>query len=49
MATKEQIIKGGFSKADAQVIWEDGPKEWALEFKPKDKRTVSITIETDNA
>lgn len=26
--TKEQIIKGGFGKSDAQVIWEEGPKDW---------------------
>ena len=27
---KDQIIKGGFGKADAQVIWETGPEDWAL-------------------
>ena len=26
--TKEQIIKGGFGKSDAQVIWEEGPLNW---------------------
>ena len=43
---KEQIIKGGFGKADAQVIWEGGPKEWALEFAPENKMAVSVTAET---
>lgn len=27
---KDQIVKGGYGKADAQVIWEDGPEDWAL-------------------
>ena len=26
--TKEQIIKGGFGKSDAQVIWTEGPDDW---------------------
>ena len=26
--TKEQIIKGGFGKSDAQVIWTEGPADW---------------------
>jgi hypothetical protein len=26
--TKEQIIKGGFGKSDAQVVWEEGPEGW---------------------
>jgi len=26
--TKEQIIKGGFGKSDAQVIWSEGPADW---------------------
>lgn len=30
--TKEQIIKDGLGKADAQVVWEDGPKNWALDL-----------------
>lgn len=30
--TKAHIIKEGFSKADAQVIWEDGPEDWAADF-----------------
>jgi len=45
---KEQVIKGGFGKADAQVIWEDGPKEWALELSPEDRRAVSTVAETDS-
>ena len=45
---KEQIIKHGFGKADAQVIWEGGPIDWAIEFTPTNKRTVSATIEERN-
>lgn len=26
--TKEQIIKNGIGKSDAQVIWEEGPDNW---------------------
>ena len=26
--TKEQIIRQGIGKADAQVIWEEGPEGW---------------------
>jgi len=26
--TKEQIIKGGFGKSDAHVVWEEGPDGW---------------------
>lgn len=26
--TKEQIIKNGLGKSDAQVIWEEGPDNW---------------------
>ena len=29
---KGYIIKEGFSKADAQVVWEDGPDGWANSF-----------------
>jgi hypothetical protein len=29
---KHTIIKEGFGKADAQVIWEDGPEDWAISF-----------------
>ena len=45
---KEQIIKGGFGKADAQVIWEGGPKEWALDFSPENKQAVSAMIESSS-
>ncbi len=31
--TKEQVIKEGYSKADAQVVWTDGPKNWANELE----------------
>lgn len=30
--SKGHIIKDGFSKADAQVVWEDGPVGWANGF-----------------
>jgi len=30
--TKEEIIKQGLGKADAQVIWKDGPVDWALDI-----------------
>lgn len=26
---KTRIVREGFSKADAQIIWEDGPEDWA--------------------
>ena len=42
---KEQVIKGGFGKSDAQVIWEGGPKDWALGFVPETKGTVSKVAE----
>lgn len=29
---KHTIIKEGFGKADAQVVWEDGPEDWAICF-----------------
>jgi hypothetical protein len=29
---KTRIMREGFSKADAQVIWEDGPEDWAELF-----------------
>lgn len=31
--TKEQIVKGGYSKADAQVVWAEGPDNWATELE----------------
>ena len=46
---KEQIIKSGFGKADAQVIWEEGPIDWVTEFAPKNKKAVSVAIEGRNA
>ena len=30
--SKGHIIKEGFSKADAQVVWEDGPFDWTSGF-----------------
>lgn len=43
--SKEQIIKSGLTKADAQVVWEDGPKDWALEFAIKHDTAVSRITE----
>ena len=42
---KEQIIRSGLGKADAQVVWEDGPKDWALEFALRCDTTVSRIAE----
>lgn len=39
--TKEQIIKGGFGKSDAQVIWKEGPEGWAADI------SVSFANDTD--
>lgn len=45
---KEQIIRSGLGKADAQVVWEDGPKDWALEFAPENDMLVSSITEDKN-
>ena len=29
---KHTIIKDGFGKADAQIVWVDGPEDWAIYF-----------------
>jgi hypothetical protein len=29
----KRLIKEGYSKADAQVVWTDGPKDWATELE----------------
>lgn len=52
--TKEQIVKGGFGKADAQVVWTDGPEDWALTldyasasgvyYQAEDGHTVSFYL-----
>lgn len=34
---KSQIVRTGFSKADAQVVWEDGPEDWATDFIMKEE------------
>ena len=47
--SKEQVIKSGLGKADALVVWEDGPKDWALEFAVKNDHTVSRVAETSDA
>ena len=43
--TKEQIIKGGFGKADAQVIWEEGPDLWTEHVKVATSDGIDCTIE----
>lgn len=45
---KEQIIKGGFGKSDAQVIWEDGPEDWTLELMPNTEHSVSTVSERND-
>jgi hypothetical protein len=42
--TKEQIIKGGFGKSDAQVIWEEGPADWTTNIKPSLANDIDYTI-----
>jgi len=42
---KEQIVRSGLGKADAQVVWEEGPKDWALEFALKNDTLVSRVAE----
>ena len=29
---KKRIVRDGFSKADAQIIWEKGPEDWATDL-----------------
>ena len=31
--TKQEIMREAHTKADAQIVWEDGPTDWAYEMK----------------
>ena len=43
--TKEQIIKGGFGKADAQVIWDEGPDLWTEHVEVGSSDGIDCIIE----
>jgi hypothetical protein len=43
--TKEQVIKGGFGKADAQVIWDEGPELWTEHVKVGPSDDTDCTVE----
>jgi len=43
--TKEQIIKGGFGKSDAQVIWNEGPENWTDTIKRHLFSNIDYVIE----
>jgi len=43
--TKEQIIKGGFGKSDAQVIWEEGPDNWTDTINKALSKNIDYVIE----
>jgi len=45
--TKEQIIKGGFGKSDAQVIWKEGPEDWAANISASFANDIDYTVEED--
>lgn len=45
--TKEQIIKGGFGKSDAQVIWKEGPKGWATNVLVSFADNIDYIVEKD--
>lgn len=44
--TKEQIIKGGFGKSDAQVIWSEGPADWTEQLKSTLFQNIDYVIES---
>jgi len=44
---KEQIIKGGFGKSDAQVIWKEGPDGWATNISASLATDIDYIIEKD--
>lgn len=46
--TKEQIIKGGFGKSDAQVIWEEGPNNWTESINIMLSKNIDYVIEEPN-
>lgn len=43
--TKEQIIKGGFGKSDAQVIWKKGPDGWATNILASLANDIDYIVE----
>jgi hypothetical protein len=43
--TKEQIIKQGIGKADAQVIWEEGPEGWTDHVEVDASSDIDCIIE----
>ena len=45
MPAWNKTIPSELGKADAQVVWEDGPKDWALEFALKNDTLVSRIAE----
>lgn len=45
--TKEQIIKGGFGKSDAQVIWKEGPDGWATNISASLANDIDYIVEKD--
>jgi len=46
--TKEQIIKGGFGKSDAQVVWAEGPPDWTEKLTDKLFKNIDYVIESPN-
>ena len=46
--TKEQIIKGGFGKSDAQVVWSEGPADWTEKLNSKLFQNIDYVIESTN-
>lgn len=46
--TKEQIIKGGFGRSDAQVIWEEGPDNWTENINITLFKNVDYVVEEPN-
>jgi len=46
---KEQILKGGYGKADAQVIWKEGPDDWELDVIFEDTEVVDSTVEDEKS
>lgn len=46
--TKEQIIKGGFGKSDAQVIWSEGPTDWTEKLTSELFQNIDYVVESPN-
>lgn len=44
--TKEQIIKGGFGKSDAQVVWTDGPTDWTDTINRASFQNIDYVVES---